>query len=75
MTRENLLAQLERIVEVAPGTLQGSEELGALPGWDSLTQLTFIVRAERATGVRALAAHVAECRSVNDLLGLFEPKP
>lgn len=74
MTREVLIELLERIAEVPAGTLKGPEELGGLPGWDSMTQLTFIVRAERATGIRALAAKVAECRTVNDLLALFEPK-
>jgi acyl carrier protein len=75
MTRENLLREIERMVEVAPGTLRGPEELGGLPGWDSMTQLTFIVHVERALGLRVPATRVAACRTVHDLLALVEPKP
>ena len=75
MTREQLLRQLEQTAEAKSGTLNGPEELAALPGWDSLTQLTFIVQVERATGVRADAARVAGCRTVDDLLALFPQRP
>jgi len=71
VTRASMLENLERLVEVAPGTLHGPEELGALPGWDSLTQLTFVVQTERATGTRVATTAVAECTTVNDLLALF----
>jgi acyl carrier protein len=75
MTREKLLSEFERMVEVTPGTLRGPEELAGLPGWDSMTQLTFVVHVERALGVRVPTAQVAECRTVHDLLALVEPKP
>ncbi len=71
MTRETMLAQLEALVEVGPGTLHGPDELSGLPGWDSLTQLTFVVQVERATGTRVPPSKVAECRTVDDLLALF----
>ena len=74
MTRDDLLRQLESLVEVKTGTLQGPEELSALPGWDSLTQVSFIVVVERATGVRPTATQMADCRTVQDLLNIFESK-
>jgi acyl carrier protein len=73
MTREEMLGQLERMVEAAPGTLRGPEQLVELPGWDSLTQLEFVVRVERATGVRVTAVRVAACRTVDELLTLVAP--
>ncbi|MBI3821290.1 MAG: acyl carrier protein [Planctomycetes bacterium] len=74
MSRAELLQQLEKLVEVKAGTLQGPEELAALPGWDSLTQVNFILVVERATGIRPSVTRVAECRTVQDLLDLFDGK-
>jgi acyl carrier protein len=70
MTRSDLLSQLEQLVEAAPGSLQGPEELAALPGWDSLTQVTLVLTIERSLGVTLNATQVAGCRTVNDLLQL-----
>jgi acyl carrier protein len=72
MTRQELLCQLERLVEVQPGTLHEAEELSNLPGWDSLTQVHFVVVVERATHVRPSLKQVADCRTVQDLVNIFE---
>ena len=74
MTRDELLRQLENLVEVKPGTLRGPEELAALPGWDSLTQVSFVVIVERAIGVRPSVKQMADCRTVQDLVDIFEKK-
>lgn len=76
MTRAELVLQLEKLVEAPTGTLTGPEELSALPGWDSLTQVNFVLVVERATGIRPSASRVAACRTVQDLINLFdEGKP
>jgi acyl carrier protein len=74
MTHDELLRQLEGMVEVKSGTLRGPEELSALPGWDSLTQVNFIVVVERAAGIRPTATQVANCMTVQDLVNIFEQK-
>ncbi|MCE9533294.1 MAG: acyl carrier protein [Planctomycetes bacterium] len=72
MTRDEQLRQLERLVEVKPGTLHGTEELADLPDWDSLTQVNFVLIVERATGVRPSVTKLAKCSTVQDLLDVFD---
>ncbi|MBM3993119.1 MAG: acyl carrier protein [Planctomycetes bacterium] len=72
MTRAELLQHLEKLVEAQPGTLTGPEELAALAGWDSLTQVNYVLVVERATGIRPSASRVAACRTVQDLIDLFD---
>jgi acyl carrier protein len=74
MKRDELLRQLESLVEVKPGTLRGPEELSALPGWDSLTQVSFVVIVERAIGIKPTVKQMADCRTVQDLVDIFEKK-
>lgn len=75
MSRDELLREIERCAEVAPGTLRGPEELSSLPGWDSMTQLTLVVNVERAAGIRCAAPAVADCHTVQDLLDLLTSAP
>ena len=72
MTRTELLRMLETLAEVPPGTLSGPEELAGLAGWDSLTQVTFVMNLERSAGIRLSAARVGNCRTVQDLLALVD---
>ena len=75
MTRVELFEQLATILEVEPGTLQGSDELAAMPGWDSLTTMNLIVVADRALGIRHSVQQFADCRTVQDIVDIFEKKP
>ena len=75
MTRAELLRELETLLEAKPGSLQGPEELAALPGWDSMTLMTLIAFADRSLGVRLSVKQTAECRTVQDLVDLFAKNP
>ena len=72
MTHTELLWLLESLVEFSPGTLCGPELLSGLAGWDSLTQVTFVMHLERLAGIRLSAIQVGNCRTVQDLLALVE---
>ena len=72
MTRAELLRQLETWLEAKPDTLQGPEELSALPGWDSLTLMKLIVLADRSLGRRHSVNQFTVCRTVQDLVDIFE---
>ena len=72
MSRNDLLLQLEQLVKVSAKSLQGHEELSNLPGWDSLTQLHFVILVEKSLGIRLTSGQMADCRTVDDLLAIFD---
>lgn len=72
MTREEWLAQLERRLEVKPGSLRGSEELASFPAWDSLTLTDLSIFVERAHGVRLSVKRLSECVTVQDLINVVD---
>lgn len=71
MTRQEALAVLEQMLEVAPNSLTGGEALHDLPGWDSLSTLAFISTVDKKLGKPLPGARVARCKTVADLLELL----
>lgn len=67
MTKTQFLESIDGILELTPGTLQGSEKLEDLPLWDSTAVVSFITLAD-AAGTRLAIRDIAACRTVNDLL-------
>jgi len=75
MTKKEFLALLEEILEETPGTLTGPESLEKdVKGWDSLAVLSFIAMADEHFGVALSSNRLANCKTVNDLIGLFHGK-
>jgi len=70
MTQQEFLREIDALMEVDPGTLQGDEVLASIPEWDSMRVLSFIVLVEEQLHVVIDGSSVAKAKTVNDLLGL-----
>jgi acyl carrier protein len=70
MTREEFLLEMDDILELPAGTLQGHEKLEELHNWDSTALITLIVVAEGNSGVRISPSQIVNCSTVGDLLRL-----
>jgi acyl carrier protein len=74
MTRREFLAELELLLNQEPGSIQGTESLDELPGWDSLVPVDLMMFAEIELGEAIPLAKLAACRSVQDLVDLLPRK-
>ncbi len=68
MTREDFILLLDEILELAPGTLTGAEQLEDLAGWNSLGMMSFIAAADEHCQLTLSPRHLMTCRTVDDLL-------
>jgi acyl carrier protein len=67
MSREEFRAELEEILELAPGSLTGTEALADLVGWDSMALLGVIALADQKLGTVLSAATLMECTTLEEL--------
>jgi len=75
MTRKEFLGLLEEIVEEDPGTLTGAEKLKEqVAGWNSLAVVSFIALVDEHFGITLSPKVIADCKTVNDLIGLLNGK-
>ena len=72
MPRADLLRLFERTLRLPENSLTGREPLPAVPNWDSLATLNFIVMVDRKFGVPLKGSRVLACKTVDDLLDLIE---
>jgi acyl carrier protein len=70
MTRPDLLHLLEEALELKPNTLTGGGKLRDLEGWDSMSALLVIAILDKKCGLALPGGRVAQCQTVDDLLGL-----
>jgi acyl carrier protein len=70
LDRTQLLAKIDEVFYLAPGTLTGNERLKELEGWDSMAILTYISLLDAECGVVPAPADIAACRTVDDLVAL-----
>ena len=74
MTRKQFLHELEQIIEMDQGSIQGDEPLKDLTGWDSMAVVRFIAMADEQMRALVSASQLAACKSVPDLMALFPDK-
>lgn len=74
MSRVELLCEIDKMLELPSGTLQGPEVLAELENWDSMAVVTFIALADSAGGVTLSAKQIGNCETVNDLITLVSQK-
>jgi len=74
MTRTEFLSEFELLLKQESGSIQGTESLAELPGWDSIADVEFMLFAESELGEVVPPAALAACRSVQDLVNLFPGK-
>ena len=68
MSRQDILMELEKLMELDQGTLTGNESLDNLPTWDSLAILTCIAVFQQRMGVVLDGMKLSRARTVNDLI-------
>ena len=71
MTRQDGLRLLDKTLDLGPNTLTGKEALRDVFGWDSLSTLAFITVVDKEIGLPLQGNQVAQCQTVDDLLGLL----
>jgi acyl carrier protein len=74
MTKSEFYSELESLLEQETGSIQGTESLAELSGWDSMAVLSFIALADSKLGVITSPTALAACRTVLDLVNLFPGK-
>lgn len=72
MTKKEFYLQIDELLELDSGTIQGSEDLSGLPRWDSLAVMGLIAVLDRNFGIRASGERITACRNVADLVALTE---
>lgn len=70
ISRNAFLLEIDEILGLHPGTLQGNEELDELQNWDSTAMIGVIVLAESASDRHISPDQVVNCSTVADLLRL-----
>ncbi|HTZ48944.1 MAG TPA: acyl carrier protein [Verrucomicrobiae bacterium] len=70
MTSQELLEEVNKILGLRPGTLQGQERLDELENWDSTALISFVALAEGHNGVQISPVQIVGCSTVEDLLRL-----
>jgi acyl carrier protein len=77
MSRQDIVMELEKLMEVGQGTLTGNEILDNLPAWDSMTILACIEVFHQRTGVVLDGEKVSRAKTIDELihlvLGASEP--
>ena len=70
MTKAEFLRKIEFDIGAAEGTLEGSNVLQDLDGWDSLAVMSTLAMFDKQFGVKVPAEKVYQCRTVDDLAAL-----
>jgi acyl carrier protein len=71
MTKAEFFAELELLLKLDPGTIQGTESIRDDLDWDSMAALEFIALADQKLHTVLDASALAECQTVSDLVDLL----
>jgi acyl carrier protein len=69
--KSNFLKLIDELLEVSPGTLSGSEWLGAV-GWDSLAIIGFMALCDDQFGLQVSPLEIKGCETPDDLFALVQ---
>jgi hypothetical protein len=69
MTRSDFLREMDEMLDLPAGTLQGNEKMEDLQNWDSTSLIMFITLAE-SNGTNVTPGQIVTCSTVADLLRL-----
>lgn len=72
MTKADFLLEMDEILGLTPGTIQGHEQLDELENWDSTALISFIAMAQGNSGGAVTLQQVVCCSTVADLLRLAQ---
>jgi hypothetical protein len=68
MNRKEFLLEMDEILGLRTGTLQGNEKLDELQNWDSTSLVGLIVLAETTNNTYISPEQIVGCSTVADLL-------
>ena len=71
MKKEELIAELEKIVEIDSGSMNENDSLEKYLGWDSLAVLSFMAMVDSKFQCQLDIGEIDKCKTVNDLLALL----
>ncbi len=71
MKPEQFLSLMAKLLEMAPGTLNGPEKLRDIEAWDSLAIMGFISLVDQQFSMIISPQKIAECKTINDLMSLL----
>jgi acyl carrier protein len=74
MTKSELYAEIEGILDVKSGSIRGDERLADTGRWDSLSAVMFMAMASEKLGQEISPGDLAKCSTVADLEALFGNK-
>lgn len=74
MEKQEFLNHFEELIEVDQNSLNGSEELSGLSGWDSIGIVGFITMMDMHLDMTVDPQLIGECKTINDLASLFGDK-
>lgn len=74
MTQTEFLNIIEGILELDEGTLDGSEKLNELAGWDSLAVVSFIAEIDSELDLTLNPNQLSNAQSIADLKALVAEK-
>jgi acyl carrier protein len=72
MDKSAFYVEVEELLELPHGSLQGDRPLDGLSEWDSFAVISFIALADSTYSVILPPERIAECRTVDDLADLIE---
>jgi acyl carrier protein len=72
MKKSEFLNELDIVLDLPEGTLQGDELLEELPEWDSLAVISFIALVDEKLNIIVDGETLANAKSVADLLALAQ---
>lgn len=67
-----VLSLAEDIFQAEPGVLNQKSRAGDLPGWDSFSQLNFVLAAEQQFSITIPASRIASIASISDMVATVE---
>ena len=67
-----VLALAAEIFLVEPDVLTGQSRVGDVPGWDSFSQLSFVLAVEQEFAIAIPAARIASIASIGDMVRTIE---
>jgi acyl carrier protein len=70
MKKTDFYLLMDKVLDLAPGTIKGNESLSGLSAWDSLAVVGFIAALDKHFHVNVPAKQVVEAQSIDDLAKL-----
>ena len=72
MEKKEFLLLLDEIVEAEPGTINESDFLSDIDGWDSMAVMGLIAAVDELFGLSLVPEKIAQSKTVTDIVALLD---